>query len=462
MACALRIVELAPQARVLLLELGRGLGHRPCPVDKGFSCTGCGGTCNVLSGVGGCIHSGDGSKLSQLPSGKRLLELLGEEFAEQLCSEATELVEASLGRRLTFVGESFSHEHGRMFDQRGVRLTDYPVAVLTEEEVAVWQLDWYDKLARTCEVRVGARAERVDLCDGGVSVTYSAENTRSVAEASAVVLATGRAGITWTSKELSRLKVRMKTPIPSIGVRYEMNAQLLEVAGLRHPDLKASIETRDGRKAKSFCFCGGSNGGRIKFTHYQTAFSREIITLDGHVTSRRRPGPKSLAGNFGILTQVPDEAGSRMQYFIDDYSSRFNGRPVFESLGSFAEGSYDVVTEASRTDSLSFDPSVRDVQAGPLHMLYSEEERLALLEGFQTVMEGIHGAQPRGVYNSDVLVMGPEIEFLWPHPEMDSTGRLGCGPIWVVGDAAGVAQGILQAVMFGLAAGGSIADIAVA
>lgn len=91
LACARAIVSERPDLDVLLLEAGRPYQRRPRPVDRGFKCTGCGGVCNVISGFGGSMHYGDGAKLSQPPSGRRLVDHFGTARAEELCAIAFDL-----------------------------------------------------------------------------------------------------------------------------------------------------------------------------------------------------------------------------------------------------------------------------------------------------------------------------------------------------------------------------------
>jgi len=66
-----------PRGAITLFESGRKQRARICPIDLGLSCNGCKGICNVISGIGGCIHYGDSTKLSGYPAGRRLRDLLG-------------------------------------------------------------------------------------------------------------------------------------------------------------------------------------------------------------------------------------------------------------------------------------------------------------------------------------------------------------------------------------------------
>jgi len=56
-----------------------------------------------------------------------------------------------------------------------------------------------------------------------------------------------------------------------------------------------------------------------------------------------------------------------------------------------------------------------------------------------------------------VLVVAPELEFVWKQPELDAGCRVPGLPLYVVGDAAGIAQGIVQGAMMGMAAAQAIA-----
>jgi hypothetical protein len=68
-------------------------------MDKGFTCTGCGRVCSVISGFGGSMHDGDGdgARLSQLPSGRSLVDLVGAARAEELCAIALDWLMAPPG-----------------------------------------------------------------------------------------------------------------------------------------------------------------------------------------------------------------------------------------------------------------------------------------------------------------------------------------------------------------------------
>ncbi|MGW5679765.1 hypothetical protein ACWEV4_32595 [Streptomyces sp. NPDC003860] len=134
-ACARTLLAERPELKVLLLEAGRVYRRRPCPVDRGFHCTGCAGVCNVISGFGGSMHYGDGAKLSQLPSGRRLTGHLGGLRADELCQRAYGWLTAPLAVPPVLVGQAVSPRAVAAFAADGLAIREYPVAVLSESDL---------------------------------------------------------------------------------------------------------------------------------------------------------------------------------------------------------------------------------------------------------------------------------------------------------------------------------------
>ncbi len=59
---------------------------------------------------------------------------------------------------------------------------------------------------------------------------------------------------------------------------------------------------------------------------------------------------------------------------------------------------------------------------------------------------------------AESIVVGPELEFLWDEIEIDADGQTSIAGLYVLGDAAGLAQGIIQAMMMGIRAGERIIE----
>lgn len=466
LAAAHTIVTARPRLNVLLLEAGRPFRRRPCPVDKGFGCTGCGGICNVISGFGGSMHYGDGAKLSLLPSGRRLIDHLGPDRAEQLCTAAFDWLTSPLAARPPLLGQDLSAKALNAFAAHHLSIREYPVAVLGESDLQRIIEGLHDELAPRLQLWHGSELTAAQPRGSGLGLTVSTREGARQIDTDHLVLATGRRGVTATTALLRGLGVESRQPDISIGVRLEMPVDLLTAIGEEHPDLKIT-QLDHAEKIKTFCFCGGSNGGRIKFTHYHHAFGADapIITLDGHETTERLPTDRPLASNFGLLCQ-PSGRGTALQArdsFLAAYRDLNGGRPFAQPLRDFLARTDPPAAWPQMRERLPFQPSVQDLTSGRLDRLFTDSEHASLTAGLHRLMDSIlrHTGAPTGVGGilDQVLVVGPELEFLWELPPVDADFRVPGLPVHVTGDAAGIAQGIVQAAMTGIAAADAIADV---
>ncbi|MDH6115674.1 putative FAD-dependent dehydrogenase [Kitasatospora sp. MAP12-15] len=462
LACARAIVSANSGTDILLLEAGRPYDHRPCPVDRGFKCTGCAGLCNVVSGFGGSMHYGDGAKLSLLPSGRRLVPHLGADRATELCDTAFSWLTEPLATKPPLMGENLTDRAIHAFATNHLRIREYPVAVLGESDLRTVIGGWHDLLAPAVELWHSAELAAARPNGDGLALTVRTARGEQQVTCDHLVLATGRRGVTSTTALLQNLAVPTDLPDISIGVRLEMAAELLEAIGEEHPDLKVS-QLDHAQKIKSFCFCGGPNGGRIKLTNYQDAFGESIITLDGHETTERERGNRSLASNFGLLCQVQGR-GNALQArdsFIATYRRLASGRPFAQSLRGFLQRTGDRATWLGLESRMPFQPSVMDLSVGRVDQLFTDAEHASLVAGLRRFMDSIlaHSGRELAVDDlvDDVLVVGPEMEFLWEKPRIDADCKVPDLPVYVVGDCAGIAQGVVQAAMMGIAAGRAIA-----
>ncbi|MEU8963504.1 hypothetical protein AB0C89_17605 [Streptomyces sp. NPDC048491] len=371
LACAHALRTRDPALSVLLVEAGRTYRKRPCPVDRGHSCTGCGGVCNVVSGFGGCLHYGDGAKLSLLPSGRRLVPHLGAERADALCAEAYAWLTAPLSARPALTGQGLSPRAVTAFAEHDLEIREYPVAVLGESALREVIEGVHDELDP--QITTWYMSEVTDASprkDGGLRLRVDSRAGGRQVSADQLVLATGRRGVTATAALLRSLGVPLTPPEVSVGVRIEMAARLLAGIGDEHPDLKISQHQDIEHKVKTFCFCGGpgdGGGGRIKFTHYHDAFGSRVITLDGHETTERAvAGGRPLAGNFGLLCQ-PRGRGDAEQArasFLDTYRRLNDGRPFVQSLRAFLSRADSTETWPELRARMPFEPSVDDLVTG--------------------------------------------------------------------------------------------------
>jgi uncharacterized FAD-dependent dehydrogenase len=446
--------RLAGKARALVVDAGRAYQRRPCPVDRGRQCHGCGGICNVISGFGGSIHYGDGVKLSRFPSGRRLAELLGDARSERLSDEAVDVLCADdepTFRTAETAASPFP-------------LKDYPVAQLSSAQVRSIIVRLHDRLAAHPSSEVRMQTLVTALEPRGPS-SWSArlrgpDGYEQDITARAVIAAVGRRGQRWWHEQVRTLGLRHRAPTPSVGLRFECPKQLLRRGSEIHGDFKTTLVCH-GVKVKTFCFCAGPGGGRIKFTDYG-----DHTLLDGHVIPEHLPGGTA---NFALLAQLKDGRGRprdaawvESQLLAPYRALRQDrpGKPVLQWFPDFRDGALRCNDLREFEARAGFSPSLRDYRIGNLARILPPDVHSAMVDSFHELMGFFNAAPVAEPIASQVGVIGLELESLWDELDLSDGMQTSLPGLYAAGDCTGLAQGILQAAVGGLAAADSILCVA--
>ncbi|MBF6574105.1 FAD-dependent oxidoreductase [Nocardia farcinica] len=436
-------------ARVLAVEAGRGHTVRACPVDLMMACTGCRASCNTISGFGGCIHYGDGVKLSRFPSGRRLAELLGPVRAARLEVDA---LHALCGPELP--------EFGGATGASPFPVKDYPVASLTAAQVRDI-VDRAEQRLAAAGVQVCLRTEVSGLVPAtgeGWQAMLRGRRSHQLVRARSVVVAVGRRGRSWWHRQIRDLGLGFTPPTPSVGVRFEGPAALLRGGALVHQDYKTSL-TRAGVKIKTFCYCAGraGGGGRIKFTDYA---AEGYTLLDGHVIAEPGPDEGQAVANFALLAQLREESGKpwdrdRVEAELITPYRRLRherpGKPVLQWFPDFADRRLTCTSLEEFTRRSGVVPSVADYQMANLAAILPEPVHTGLVAAFTDLADYFTGTAA-AQYAHRFGAIGLELENTWDEmaltPGMETTAH----GLYAVGDCSGLAQGIVAAAVGGLAA----------
>ena len=433
-------------SNILIIEAGRSYRKRICPVDRQKKCYGCNNICNVISGFGGCIHYGDGIKLSKFPSGRRLFEKIGEDRSLKLSDSALEMISSESS--LNFLSPKVNNS---VFN-----LKNYKIGTLREIDVKKTISDLYYRINISERITLVQESKVFRLKKNGelYNVSYSMKDTEINVYSTVVVVAVGRFGRNWWKNTVRELNLKYELPSPSVGVRFECpNEYLLDAFNI-HNDFKTTIECNN-LKTKTFCFCSGEGGGRIKFTDYG-----EYTLLDGHIA----PESGLKTANFALLIQLKNEDGNSVddnwiqeeliQPYINLRKNR-GGKPVIQWYPDFKK---NTLTCLSREDyvKLTFcEPSLSDLEFAQLSSIFSKSIHDTFCQVFELLIEqfiaGLDGVSMEHVLNK-VGVVGLELENLWDEIEVDQFMESSLKNLFVCGDCNGLAQGILQSFVSGLAA----------
>lgn len=460
-ATAISLLDQGYSGPITLVEQGRILQRRICPVDRGNICSGCGGTCNVLSGIGGGIHYGDSVKLSQLPAGRRLGDLWGAR-ADSAFDQSIRLFERLSGQTVDFV------RPGPMALEDNARFKPYPVATVPADTVARFLENGFARLGAASNLQVRLRTQVVDIAEknGGYELALGLpDGKQERLKADRIVVAVGRSGLFWWREQLRALGIAFSPPVPSVGLRFETDHRFLARASQIHPDFKVTMNTPAG-KFKSFCYCGGASGGQIKFTRY-----KDFCLLDGHVGNKVEASA-NRAGNFALLYQLPEEL-CRVDWkphvtstYIDPYIALRpdrSGKPVAQTYEDFKSRRCGFSTWTEMKGHLLHTPSVEDLHPARLDSLFADEVHASFCSTFERFTDlTLHDCPDPELVRRRTLVLGLELEGMWDTVHTDINLQTSKNGIYAAGDASGLAQGILQAMASGVVVAEALVDETVA
>lgn len=434
-------IELAKQGKkVALIEKGKDYLQRSCNVDEGKECINC-NPCNVISGIGGCVHYGDSVKLSYYPSGRRLYEKLGKDEYNQLLEKAC---------RHWGINTDQSFYHPDMESYGNLEIKNYPVCVLESNRVKAY----IEKMDRTIsemdniEKVIGKCVKRIDKKNNVFEIDL---NEKVKIYSKKLVLAVGRSGLLWLKDAIGKMGVSYNEPESSVGVRFELPKKYLVGLGNIHPDLKIRT-TLNQKKYKTFCFCAGENGGRIKLMNFG-----KFTLLDGHVLTDK--DNNFDRGNFALLTKFVKPINYPYDYkqFLEDYLIKYQslntihpGQPICQNFLNFQNRVKEV---GRKYDGIS---SIKELIYGNVFELFDRET----LREFCCVANDIFvyiwnhytdsNSKTYSEFLREILVVGLEMEGLWDEINTSETFESACDGLYFGGDCGGETQGVLQATISGL------------
>ena len=434
-------IELAKKGKsVVLIEKGKDYMQRNCEVDEGKKCINC-NPCNVISGIGGCVHYGDSVKLSYYPSGRRLYKKLGKDEYDRLLEKAC----CYWGIN---INQSFYHPDMKSYGE--LEIKNYPVCVLESNRVKEYiekmdktinEMDNIKKVIGKCVKRINKNNNffEIDLDD------------KEKICSSKLVLAIGRSGLLWLKDTIDEMGISYNKPKSSVGVRFELPKKYLVGLGNIHPDLKIRTKLNQ-KKYKTFCFCAGENGGRIKLMNFG-----EFTLLDGHVLTDK--DSNFDRANFALLTKFVKPINYPYDYkqFLEEYLIKYRGlntiypgQPICQNFWNFQNR---VKEEGRKYDGIS---SIKELVYGNVFELFDSET----LKEFCCVANNIfdyiwnHYVDSNSRTYSDflreILVVGLEMEGLWDEIITSKAFESTCAGLYFGGDCGGETQGVLQATISGL------------
>ncbi len=416
---------------VLLLEKGRDIDGRRCPArDSGSACISC-SPCHLVCGLGGAGAFSDGKLTLTQEVGGRLRDYLGKGVTETLIKYVDDIyVEFGASDKLYGIGDKVD-EWQEKACLAELRLIPMPVRHLGTEccrsVLKAMQTYFISRL----ELRLEVMASSVVVDNGQVRGIETEAGDRF--DCHYLILALGREGADWLSREANRLNLTMHINPIDVGVRVEVPVAVME--GLTTVLYEAKLEflskSFDDR-VRTFCMCPG---GEVIME--STGGYDPVITVNGHSYANRM----SNNTNFALLVSTTFTKPFREPIAYGRYLARLanilSGGVLVQRLGDLMEGRRST---PSRIERGLIQPTLKSATPGDLSFVLPYRHLSGLVEMLQAMDKLIPGVASRYT-----LLYGLEVKFYSCRPQLSPSLETEISNMFAVGDGAGVSRGLIQA-----------------
>jgi uncharacterized FAD-dependent dehydrogenase len=438
---ALELLKNVQNIKILIIEKGKDIDKRICPMKtREISCAAC-PECALLSGWGGAGAYSDG-KLTLSPHiGGSLVKYIGIDSLESMIS-AADMTYMNYGAPDKLYGANeneiatisrLAAEHDLMFIPSKIRHigTDRCITVLRKIKKS---------LDGNADILFNAEAERVLTSKKKVNGIRLKNGDKFSADH--VILAPGREGSRWLEREARRLHLTLlKNPV-DIGVRVEIPASVFE------PLTKITYEPKLIFHSTTFndrvrTFCVNPYGEVVK------EYLKGIWTVNGHSYANG----SSRNTNFALLVSTfftePFDDPILYGSYIAGLANLLGKGVILQRLGDLRMGRRST---RHRIAQGSVVPTLKDSTPGDLSFVMPYRHLTDILE----MLEALDGIAP-GVNSADTLLYGAEVKFYSILPKLSGALETDIRNLFAIGDGAGVSRGLIQASASGVVAAREIA-----
>ncbi len=422
--------------KVLIIEKGRDIEKRHCPMKvREVSCAAC-PECALLSGWGGAGAFSDGKLnlspdiggfLTRYVQKEELLSLI--DYVDGLyvkfgapkkvyggdTEEARELEKLASKNDLIFVPSRIRH----IGTEKCAGLLKAMKKRLNAKVKTIFDSDVEKVLVK------GGKVEGVRLGDG-----------REI-QADFVILAPGREGARWLEGETKRLKLGVLQNPVDIGVRVELPASVFShLTDIAYEPKLVFYSKKFDDKVRVFCV--NPYGEVVK------EYLKGIWTVNGHSYARR----KTNNTNFALLvsTTFTEPFNEPISYgrYIARLANFLGQGVIVQRLGDLQMGRRST---HERIEKGIVRPTLKDATPGDLSFVIPYRYLSDIME----MLEALEKIAP-GVNSRHTLLYGVEVKFYSMQLKLSNTLETGVKNLFAVGDGAGVSRGLVQASASGVIA----------
>ncbi len=443
---AYEMIKIDKSKKVLLIEQGKRVENRNCPIEKIGKCVKCKPFCNITSGFSGAGAFSDG-KLSlyneeddDIYVGGNLHKYIGVEQTKRLI-DYTDKVYLSFGADNKLEGTQYKNEVKEIKDRAKkecLNLIDIPIRHLGTEKAH----DVYKKIENYLEENnIDLMFETVvedliieDNTIKGVKIRPSnaKEGDTTVVYGEKVVAAVGRKGANWLSDMCIKHNIKTEPGVVDIGVRYELPDEVMKKINTYMYEGKF-IGRPGPFKDKVRTFCQNPSG----FVAAEV-YDNNLTLVNGHSYKDKKSTNTNLAllvsHKFKHPFDKPIDYGRNIAKNLNELGA---GNIVVQRLGDIYRGKRTWEKELKTN---KVEPTLKSAVAGDITFALGYRTMTDILQFIRQVDKVVEGFA-----NPENLLYAPEIKFYSNKVEIDNNFETSVKNLYSIGDGGGMTRGLMMA-----------------
>lgn len=439
--CAYELANKDPNLKILLLDRGRNIYERKCPViehkidrcpinQKGYR--ECYPACSITSGFGGAGAYSDGKFNITTEFGGWLTDYMSPEELIDIINYVDD-INLSFGatKVLTNPDTPKVREIERRAISVGVKLLRSKVRHLGTEENLKILSRIYESMKDKVDMKFSTKVVDIVVKDGAVQ-GVKLENGE-IEEGKYVVLGVGREGSKWISELFDHHQIPMSQTQVDIGVRVECPNIVMEEINESLYEGKFLYKTSIGSTVRTFC---SNPGGHVVMENYDG-----VVNVNGHSYNDSKLSSNNT--NFALLVSHHFEEPFKKP---NEYALKVSSLANQLACGSVIVQKYGDIKLGRRSTPKRIEegfvrPTLKEAVPGDLALALPYKTMRSIIE----MIEVLDNITP-GIATEHTLLYGVEAKYYSAHPDMSKELEVkGISNLYVAGDGAGLTRGLAQA-----------------
>lgn len=441
---AYEMLQHTKNKKILLIEQGKRVEQRSCPIETIGKCVKCKPFCNITSGFSGAGAFSDG-KLSLYNKedddfyiGGDLHKYIGVEKTKELI-DYTDQIYLKMGADPKLEGTEHKEEVQTIKNKakkEDITLIDIPIRHLGTEKAHELYKKLEDYLEENdIDLMFETIVENIIIEDNtakGVFIRNANTDDADTIYGKNIIIAVGRKGANWLVDMCNEHNIKTEAGVVDIGVRYELADEVMKDINKYMYEGKF-IGRPEPYRDKVRTFCQNPSG----FVSSEV-YDEGIDLVNGHSYKDRKSTQTNLAilvsHHFEHPFDKPIEYGRNVAKNMNELGG---GNVVVQRLGDIMRGKRTWDEELKNN---KIKPTLKSAVAGDITFALGYRTMTDILQFIKSMDKIVEGFG-----NPENLLYAPEIKFYSNRVVIDSNFETSVKNLYSIGDGGGMTRGLMMA-----------------